>query len=245
MSKNFFLRIFIISLLIIHSTCAYAKIGIVFLHGLGGNAESCIEWIKFAQQNGLTTDSEKCAVYIPEAKNNSWFDVNPLLPDLIRISDPRNQTPENIGALLNKIKDMAPQFRHLKNEVHHFMERENITIDNLHFVGYSQGGILAQLLAYSLPESCGSLCFAGCPWIWMPGEKIQKPKSIVMAINNDDPYFGNIYPYSRNMFMQKVGAVWFDTYVREVICKNGGHEISFAAKMAGTNHFKEILEINS
>lgn len=173
MSRSSFLKIFTIGALVIYSSCAYAKIGIVFLHGLGGNAQSCKEWINFALKNGINANTEQCAVYIPEAKNNSWFDVNPLLPDLIRISDPSNQTPENIGSLLNKIKDMAPQFRHLKNEVKHFMKREGISIENLHFVGYSQGGILAQLLAYSLPESCGSLCFAGCPWIWMPGKKFK------------------------------------------------------------------------
>ncbi|MCE2716275.1 MAG: alpha/beta hydrolase [Pseudomonadota bacterium] len=245
MSRSSFLKIFTIGALAIYSSCAYAKIGIVFLHGLGGNAQSCKEWINFALKSGIRTNAEQCAVYIPEAKNNSWFDVNPLLPDLIRISDPSNQTPENIGSLLNKIKDMAPQFRHLKSEIQHFMKREGISIENLHFVGYSQGGILAQLLAYSLPESCGSLCFAGCPWIWMPGEKIQKPLSIVMAINKDDPYFGNVYSYSRNMFMQKVGAIWFRNAVHEVISQEGGHEISHAAMVAGTQHFKEILKLDS
>ncbi len=245
MSKKYFLKLFFLVLLAIQCINAHGKIGIVFLHGLNGSAETCKEWINFAIEKGIQPTTSQCAVYIPEAENHSWFDVNPLLPDLIRISDPKNQTPENIGALLSKIKDMAPQFQNLKNEIKEFIKREGIEIKNLHFVGYSQGGILAQMLAYSLPSPCGSLCFAGCPWVWMPGENIQKPRSIVMAINNDDPYFGQIYPYSRDMFKKRVGASWFNAAVKEVIENEGGHDISHTAKIEGAKHFKEVLGLSS
>ena len=246
MNIKIFLRLFfLVCTLSSYCFAAHEKIGIVFLHGLGGSAETCKEWINFAIGKGIHPSQSQCAIYIPEAENHSWFDVNSLLPDLIHISDPSNQTPENIGALLGKIKNMAPQFKQLKKEIRDFLKREKIKIKNLHFVGYSQGGILAQMLAYSLPTSCGSLCFAGCPWIWMPGEKIQKPHAILTAINNDDPYFGNIYPYSRDMFKKKVGASCFNAAVKEVIGSEGGHEISLAAKIEGTKHFKEILRLSS
>ena len=127
--------------------------------------------------------------------------MNALLPDLIHISNPENQTPANIKALLEKIKNIAPQLQSLKAGIKDFMKREGITMKNLHFVGYSQGGILAQMLAYSLPDSCGSVCFAGCPWVWTPDEDIKLPHSILMAINNDDPIFGNIYHFSRDIFI--------------------------------------------
>ncbi|MEI7493303.1 MAG: hypothetical protein WCJ92_01745 [Alphaproteobacteria bacterium] len=228
-----------------HINGNHEKVGIVFLHGLGGSAESCNEWIDFARNEGIRPSSSQCAVYIPEAKDRSWFDVNALLPDLMHISNPKNQTPANIKTLLEKIKNIAPQLQSLKAGIKDFMKREGITMKNLHFVGYSQGGILAQMLAYSLPDSCGSVCFAGCPWVWTPGEDIKLPHSILMAINNDDPIFGNIYHFSRDIFKKKVGSKKFNTAVKEVIEQEGGHSISQTAKIVCAKHFKEILGVIS
>lgn len=224
---------------------SHEKVGIVFLHGLGGSAQSCNEWIDFAKEEGIRPSSSQCAVCIPEARDNSWFDVNSLLPDLMYISNPVNQTTENIQVLLQKIKEIAPQFQSLKREIQIFIEREGIKLKNLHFVGYSQGGILAQMLAYSLPDSCGSVCFAGCPWVWVPGEDIKLPHSILMAINNDDPIFGNIHHFSRDLFKQKVGAAKFNTAVKEIIKEVGGHDISLEAKTVCAEHFKEVLGVIS
>ena len=228
-----------------HINGSREKVGIVFLHGLGGSAQSCNEWIDFAKEEGIRPSSSQCAVYIPEAKNRSWFDVNALLPDLMHISHSENQTPANIKALLEKIKTIAPQLQSLKAEIQEFIKREGIAMKNLHFVGYSQGGILAQMLAYSLPDSCGSVCFAGCPWVWTPGEEIKIPRSILMAINNDDPIFGNIYHFSRDLFKQKVGVAKFNTAVKEVIKEVGGHDISTEAKTLCAKHFKEVLGLLS
>ena len=199
-----------------HINGSHEKVGIVFLHGLGGSAQSCNEWIDFAREEGIRPSSSQCAVYIPEAKDHSWFDVNALLPDLVHISNPENQTPANIKALLEKINTIAPQIQ-----------------------------ILAQMLAYSLPDSCGSVCFAGCPWVWTPDEDIKLPHSILMAINNDDPIFGNIYHFSRDIFKKKVGSEKFNTAVREVIEQEGGHSISQTAKIVCAKHFKEVLGLLS
>ena len=242
--KLFFL---IYTLLIQHSaaiaSATHEKIGFVLLHGLGASAEMCREWVAFALENDIHPPCSQFAVYIPEAKDRSWFDINPLLPDLIHISEPANQTPENMAILLSKIKDAAPQFHDLSREINAFREREEIEVRNLHFVGYSQGGIFAQMLAYSLPSPCGSLFFAGCPWI--PDENIQKPRSIIMAINNDDPLFGKVYQCSRELFNQKVGEMYFSSTVKEAIESEGGHDISQAAKIIGINHFKAVLGISS
>ena len=249
--KLFFL--FLTSLIQYSATTTTAvtheKIGIVLLHGFAGGEAMCREWGTWVEsdfkRNNIHASSSQFAIYIPEADHiaednaRSWFPIKPLFHDLSQLSEPAKQTPENITLILNKIKSVSSQLTALNDKIQAFREREEIEIRNLHLVGYSQGGIFAQMLAYSLPSPCGSLFIAGCPW--MPEENIQKPLSVIMAINKDDHIFGRVYEWSRDLFKQKVGDAWFGTTVKEVIQEIGGHGVSHAAVIEGINHFKALL----